>query len=70
MRTGWEARGKTYYYFAAFTYVFMMQALFSIIVGSSAIFVNIWSDNNYYPLDFIGLAVWVFGFIFELVADR
>ena len=70
MRKGWEARGKGYYYFAAFTYVFMMQALFSLIVGSSALFVSIWSDNNYYPLDFIGLAVWIFGFVFELLADK
>lgn len=58
-----------YYYFAAFTYVFMMQALFSLIVGASALYVSIWSTNSVFVLDFIGLAVWVFGFVFELVAD-
>ena len=70
MRRGWEAKGKCYYYFAAFTYVFMMQALFSLIVGASALYVSIWSEKDFYPLDVIGLVVWAFGFIFELVADK
>jgi steroid 5-alpha reductase family enzyme len=58
-----------YYYFAAFTYVFMMQALFSLIVNSSALFVSIWSSDEFFLLDVVGAAVWAFGFIFELVAD-
>eukprot|EP00347_Sterkiella_histriomuscorum_P014065 403362293 len=70
MRRGWEAKGKCYYYFAAFTFVFMMQALFSLIVGSSALFVSIWSGDQFFPLDAIGAFVWLFGFVFELVADR
>lgn len=70
MRRGWEAKGKCYYYFAAFTFVFMMQALFSLIVGSSALFVSIWSGDEFFPLDVVGACVWLFGFVFELVADR
>ena len=70
MRKGWEARGKGYYYFAAFTYVFMMQALFSLIVGSSALFSSIWSyDTGVFVTDFVGLALWVFGFVFEIIGD-
>jgi steroid 5-alpha reductase family enzyme len=70
MRKRWQERGMGYYYFAAFTYVFMMQALFSLIVGASALYVSIWSTNSIFVLDFIGLALWVFGFLFELIADR
>ncbi len=69
MRKGWVAKGQAYYYFAAFTYVFMMQALFSLIINSSALFISIWSGPQFMALDVIGAAVWAFGFIFELVAD-
>lgn len=69
MRKGWEAKGMGYYYFAAFTFVFMMQALFSLIVNSSALFVSIYSSSEFFALDVIGAAIWLFGFVFELVAD-
>lgn len=69
MRRGWEAKGKCYYYFAAFTFVFVMQAFFSLIVNASALYVVIWSGSEFFPLDVIGAAVWIFGFVFELVAD-
>lgn len=69
MRRGWEAKGMAYYYFAAFIFVYMMQALFSLIVNSSALFISIWSSSEFFALDAVGAAVWAFGFIFELVAD-
>jgi steroid 5-alpha reductase family enzyme len=61
--------GLAYYYWAAFIYVFMMQALFSLIVNGAALFVSIWSTDEFFWLDVVGAAVWAFGFIFELVSD-
>ena len=69
MRRRWTEVSTGYYYWAAFIYVFMMQALFSLIVNSAALFVSIWSGPDFYPLDVVGAAIWAFGFIFELVAD-
>lgn len=69
MRKRWSAVSTGYYYWAAFIYVFMMQALFSVIVNSSALMVSIWSTGEFFLLDVIGAAVWAFGFIFEMVAD-
>lgn len=69
MRKRWSDVSTGYYYWAAFIYVFMMQALFSVIVNSSALMVSIWSNNEFFLLDVIGAAVWAFGFIFEMVAD-
>jgi steroid 5-alpha reductase family enzyme len=69
MRKRWNETGSCYYYWAAFIYVFMMQGLFSLIVNSSALFISIWSTDEFYPLDVVGAAVWAFGFIFELVSD-
>lgn len=69
MRKGWEAKGKCFYYFAAFTFVFMMQAAFSLIVNSSALYISIWSGPQFFFLDVIGAVIWLFGFVFEVVAD-
>eukprot|EP00347_Sterkiella_histriomuscorum_P008053 403346553 len=70
LRERWEAKGKCYYYFATFIFVFMMQAFFSLVVGSSALYISLWSGDQFSILDAIGAFVWLFGFVFELVADR
>ena len=70
MRTNWMKKGLCYYYFAAFVFVFTMQAFFSLIVNASALFISIYSPPGFFALDAIGAAVWAFGFIFELVADH
>jgi len=69
MRKGWMEKGSGYYYFAAFTFVFMMQGLFSLIINSSALFISVWSGPDFFALDVVGACVWVFGFGFELLAD-
>jgi steroid 5-alpha reductase family enzyme len=48
----------------------MLQALFSLICNSAALYVAIYSKSDYLIwLDFVGIAVWIFGFVFELVGD-
>lgn len=71
MRADWtEKGGKTGYLWRAFVYVFMLQALFSVICNAAALYVLIYSKSNYLIwLDILGIAVWVFGFIFEVVGD-
>jgi steroid 5-alpha reductase family enzyme len=69
MRERWMAKGKCNYYFSAFMYIFTMQALFSLVINSSALMVSLWSTSAFFPLDIIGAAVWLFGFIFEVVGD-
>jgi steroid 5-alpha reductase family enzyme len=63
--------GLPVYYIKAFLIVFMMQGLFSLIVNSASLFVCIWSvDDTLIWLDYVGLAVWLGGFVFELVGDE
>jgi len=69
MRARWNKVGTTYYYWAAFGYVFMMQALFSLVINSSALLVSIWSKGEFFPLDVVGAVIFAFGFLFEVVAD-
>jgi len=73
MRRNWMEVGGGYngYVWRAFLYVFMLQALFSLICNSAGLYVLIYSKSSYLIwLDFIGIAVWVFGFVFEYIGDR
>ncbi len=70
MRENWNKKGKAFYYFSAFTFIFVMQAFFSLIVNSSALFISIWSpSSSFFVLDAVGAAVWLIGFTIELVSD-
>ena len=71
MRTRWMEHGLSGYYIRAFFYVFMMQGVFSLIVNSASIFAVIYSGTNTLIWsDYVGAAIWVFGFVFELVGDN
>ena len=72
-RANWMEAGGGYcgYLWRAFVYVFMLQGLFSLICNSAALFVQIYSvGDTLIWLDFVGVAVWLFGFIFEIVGDK
>jgi len=71
MRTRWMVHGLTGYYIRAFFYVFMMQGVFSLIVNSATLFVVIYTaDNTLIWSDYVGAAIWVFGFVFECIGDH
>ena len=50
-----------------------MQGSFSILINASVLYVNIWShpatSNGLQWSDFVGLAIWAIGFLFEVVSD-
>ena len=69
-REDWQAEGQCNYYLKAFFIVYMLQSVFSIIVNSSALFVNIFSiDNDIEWTDYLGIIVWLAGFLIEVIAD-
>jgi len=69
MRQTWQAEGN--YWWKTFLYIFGMQGLFSLIVNCSALYVTIFTTNSdLIWLDYTGIAIWVFGFIFEWVGDQ
>ena len=51
--------------------MFMAQAFLSVLVNSSALYVEIYSDSDYLIwLDFVGIGVWCIGFLFEWIGDE
>lgn len=49
----------------------MLQAFFSIIVNSASLYTVIYTgEPGLIWLDYIGLCVWLFGFVFEIIGDE
>lgn len=70
MRNGWENSGKVFYYLAAFFFVFIFQGFLSLIVNSSALFVNIYTiDDKLLWTDYLGTLIWIIGFLIEVISD-
>lgn len=71
MREDWEKHGTCAYMLISFFVVFMMQALFSLITNSSALFVNIFSqDDDIEWTDYVGTLIWLIGFLIEVISDH
>lgn len=71
-REQWTAKGGIpLLVFNSFFIVFMFQGLFMVVVGSSSLFTSIYSEESLslFVQDYIGIAVYVFGLVFETVAD-
>lgn len=71
LREEWEAKGGIcLYLIASFFVIFMLQAILSLIINASNLFIAIYSnDNDVAWTDFLGAAVWLAGFVIEVVAD-
>jgi steroid 5-alpha reductase family enzyme len=71
MRNSWMAEGEITYFIKAFIYIFMMQGLFSLIINSASLYTTIYTaDSSLVWSDYVGLAIWVVGFCFEIIGDH
>jgi steroid 5-alpha reductase family enzyme len=70
------------YYAKAFGFIYIGQGIFSLINNSVVLYVNIFSNGKSIDidgtkitpslsvLDYVGAAIWLLGFIIEVMADR
>ena len=75
MRKRWNSKGGPLFaIFAGFAYVFMMQALFSLIINAASLYVILHSTKKEYSqitlIDILGSVVFSVGLIFEAVGDH
>lgn len=73
MRKRWAPKGKLYTYFAAYLYVFVLQAAFSILINASSLTVSLSDQPKGTPLaitDWIGAIVFLVGFLTEAISDH
>lgn len=60
----WSKSGKLYFYLRSLLQVFILQAAIAAIIVSPVVVFD--GTSNYF---YLGLSVWIFGFIFEAVGD-
>jgi len=80
MRENWEAQGTCVYFLKAYGFIYIGQGFFSIIVNSSALYVNLYSRNKdaedksglfgLWYTDLFGVIVWLTGFFIEYYGDK
>lgn len=69
-RKEWNEKGKCYYYTVSFLMIFILQGIASIIFQSTSMYTMILTDSNdLYWTDYLGILIWLIGFIFEAVGD-
>lgn len=70
-RKEWNEKGKCYYYTVSFLMIFTLQGIASILYCFPAMYSMILTNSNtLYWTDYLGIVVWVIGFIFEAVGDQ
>jgi len=70
MRKKWNKHGKVYFYLASFFGIFMLQAVCSLFINASALYISVWSKPGLTWNDYIGTLIWSLGYIIETVSDR
>jgi len=66
----WRREWGRTFVLRSYLQVFVLQGLILLIIAYPIILVNHSSDSTRTPLDAIGLAVWIVGFLFETVGDE
>jgi steroid 5-alpha reductase family enzyme len=65
----WRKEWGKWFVPRSFFQIFMLQGVFLILVALPIIQVNASSEAGLMPLDALGVAVWLVGFVFEAVGD-
>lgn len=65
----WRKEWKNNFYLRSYLQVYLLQAFFLLIIISPVIIVNATKQNDLYILDYLGVIIWLTGFLFESFAD-
>lgn len=60
----WMKSGKVYFYIRSLLQVFILQAIIAAVIVSPVVLLD--DTTKYF---YVGVAVWVFGFLFEAIGD-
>ena len=70
-RNNWSKSGTFWLYVQFYLKIFLLQGFFSLIVNSAALYTSIYSATTTLVwTDYVGAAIWLFGFVFEWVGDH
>lgn len=66
----WREQWGKWYKIYSYLKVFLLQGIFMFFIAFSPIIANTYSYGGFGLISFIGLVVWIVGFVFESVGDR
>lgn len=69
IRDNWMKKGKLFYYFMTFNFIFMGQACASLIVNGSCLYIVMFSKSGLTTCDYLGAIVAISGLAMEFFAD-
>lgn len=65
----WRESWGNYFYLRTYLQVFLLQGFFLLIIVMPVLFITTYQEMGITIFDFLGLALWIFGFVCEAVAD-
>lgn len=65
----WRKKWGKYFYIRSYFQVYLLQGVFLFLIVLPVLLINKSAGGNLGLLDFLGVAVWLFGFYFEAVGD-
>jgi len=65
----WRKEWGKYFYIRSYFQVYLLQGVFLFLIVLPVLLINKSAGGNLGLLDFLGVAVWLFGFYFEAVGD-
>jgi len=65
----WRQEWGKWFYFRSYGQVYLLQGALLFVIVLPVLFINNSLDTSLNYLDFVGLAVWIVGFIFESLGD-
>jgi len=65
----WRREWGKWLFIRGFFQIFMLQGLFLLIISSPVIFINHSQQQGLQLLDYLGIIIWITGFLFESVGD-
>ena len=65
----WRKEWGKWFYVRSYLQVYILQGILLFLIVLPVLFINKDAGQSFGLLDFIGIAIWVFGFVFESVGD-
>lgn len=66
----WRQEWGKWFVLRSYAQVFLLQGVLLYIVALPVIVIQLSNAYIFGPLEYVGIAVWIFGFLFESTADR
>jgi steroid 5-alpha reductase family enzyme len=65
----WRLSWGAWFYLRSFFQIFIFQGLLLLLVVSPVVISNVFGGKKVSLLDILGIAIWIFGFLFETISD-